>query len=288
MSIPDIDAAEQFIAAHGRVLDRRRFERLFRGGQAQPVRDAVAAYRNPDGGFGYGLEPDARSPGSQPAAVEMALRILHEADAWSAGLATGACDWLQATAPAEGGSVFVNDSVEGWPHAPWWVPEEGQPASLISTGRITGTLYARGVAHPWRDGATEVMWSRIEALTEASPYGMLGVLGFLDHVPDRGRAERAFAAVGPLLVKQGLVELDPDASGETFGPLAYAPAPESLARGLFDDATIDAHLDHLAAAQRDDGGWTFNWPSWSPVAEAEWRGCITVEALQTLRAYGRL
>jgi hypothetical protein len=103
MSIPDIDAAEQFIAARGRVLDRRRFERLFRGGEAQPVRDAVAAYRNPDGGFGHGLEPDARGPGSQPAAAELALRILHEADAWSAELATGACDWLAATAPAEAG-----------------------------------------------------------------------------------------------------------------------------------------------------------------------------------------
>jgi hypothetical protein len=57
MSIPDIAAAEQFIAAHGRVLDGRRFGRLFRGGEAQPVRDAVAAYRNPDGGFGHGLEP---------------------------------------------------------------------------------------------------------------------------------------------------------------------------------------------------------------------------------------
>jgi hypothetical protein len=288
MSIPDIDAAEQFIAAHGRVLERRRFERLFRGGEARPVRDAVAAYRNPDGGFGHGLEPDARSPGSQPATVEVALHILDEADAWSAGLATGACDWLQATAPAEGGSVFVDASVEGWPHAPWWVPEEGRPASLISTGRIAGTLYARGVQHPWLDGATEVMWSRIETLSEASPYGMLGVLGFLDHVPDRARAGRAFADAGPLLVKQGLVELDPDAPGETFGPLAYAPAPGCLARGLFDDATIDAHLDHLAAAQRDDGGWMFNWPAWSPAAEAEWRGCVTVEALHTLRAYGRL
>jgi hypothetical protein len=295
MSIPDIDAAEQFIAAHGRVLDRRRFERLFRGGEAEPVRDAVTAYRNPDGGFGHGLEPDARSPGSQPAAAELALRILHEADAWSAGQAAGACDWLQATAPGEGGAVFVDASVEGWPHAPWWAPEEGRPASLVSTGRIAGTLYARGVAHPWLDGATEVMWSRIEALTEArppeaaaSPYGMLGVLAFLDHVPDRARAERAFAAAGPLLVKQGLVELDPAASGEAFGPLVYAPAPGCLARGLFDEATIDAHLDHLAAAQRDDGGWTFSWPAWSPAAEADWRGFITVEALHTLRSYGRL
>ena len=70
MTIPDVEAAHRFLAASGRVLDRRRFERLFLGGEARPVRDAVAAYRNPDGGFGHGLEPDERTPASQPLAVD--------------------------------------------------------------------------------------------------------------------------------------------------------------------------------------------------------------------------
>ena len=71
------------------------------------------------------------------------------------------------------------------------------------------------------------------------------------------------------------------------GPLDFAPLPDSIARSLFDDATIAAHLDHLAAAQRDDGGWMFNWMSWSPAAEADWRGFLTVDALRILRANGR-
>ena len=120
--MPDLDLAEQFLAAQGRILDRRRFERLFRGGDAAPVRDAVAAYRNADGGFGHGLEPDGRTPGTQPAATEQALRILDQADAWDEELARGACDQLQAAAPPEGGAIFVHDNVEGWPHAPWWQP----------------------------------------------------------------------------------------------------------------------------------------------------------------------
>ena len=100
--MPDLDLAEQFLAAQGRILDRRRFERLFRGGDAAPVRDAVAAYRNADGGFGHGLEPDGRTPGTQPAATEQALRILDQADAWDEELARGACDQLQAAAPPRG------------------------------------------------------------------------------------------------------------------------------------------------------------------------------------------
>jgi hypothetical protein len=78
------------------------------------------------------------------------------------------------------------------------------------------------------------------------------------------------------------------APGETHDPLFFAPEPDSIARRRFDDATIDAHLDHLAAAQQDDGGWTFNWLAWSPVAAAEWRGVMTVEALHLLRANQRL
>ena len=100
MNTPDFNAAAAFVAAHARVLDRRRFQRLFGGGPvlgSTPVRDAVAAYRNDDGGFGHALEPDCRAPGSQPSAVEMALRVLDETDAWDEDLvrvpATGWWRW---------------------------------------------------------------------------------------------------------------------------------------------------------------------------------------------------
>jgi hypothetical protein len=157
MNAPDFDAAAVFVAANARVIDRRRFQRMFGGGAAAPVRDAVATYRNDGGGFGHGLEPDCRSPGSQPPAVEMALRVMDEADAWDDELVLGACDWLAAVAPGEGGAAFVESNLAGWPHAPWWVPEEGHPASLVATGMIAGTLHARGVSHAWLDRATQVM-----------------------------------------------------------------------------------------------------------------------------------
>jgi hypothetical protein len=294
MNAPDIDAAVQFLAASARVLDRRRFERLFAGGGAQPVRDAVAAYRNPDGGFGHALDPDGRAPASHPPATELALRILDETDAWDDDVVAGACRWLAATAPAEGGAAFVDPGIEAWPHAPWLVPEDGRPASLIITGLIAGTLHARHVRDPWLDRATEVMWTRIDRLTDAplsgpgGGYEMLGVLRFLQHVPDRERAADAFGRAGPLIIERELVMLDPEAPGEVHSPLDFAPEPDSLARALFDEAMIKAHLDHLARGQRTDGGWTFNWMAWSPVAEQEWRGSVTVDALRVLRANARL
>ncbi|HEX6448667.1 MAG TPA: hypothetical protein VF060_04310 [Trebonia sp.] len=284
---PDFDAAADFLAASARVLDRRVFQRLFEGGPAEPVRDAVGAYRNDDGGFGHALEPDLRVASSQPAAVEMALRILDVADCWDDAVARAACDWLTTAGPADGGVVCVLPSVSTGPRAPWWVPEEGNPASPIQTGQLAGVLHARGFAHPWRERATDAMWRMIDQLTEPNGYEMFGVLAFLQHVPDRARAAAALDRVAPLLFDRGLVTLDPDAAGEVHGPLDFAPLPDSVARPLFDDAVIGAHLDHLAAAQRDDGGWMFNWASWSPAAEADWRGFITVDALRILRANGR-
>lgn len=282
---PDFDAAAEFMATRARVLDRRVFQRLFQGGAAEPVRDAVAAYRNDDGGFGHALEPDLRAAASQPAAVEMALRIMDAADAWDEHLVRDAIDWLTSIAPSEGGATFVLPTLSQGPHAPWWVPAEGNPVSLIQTGQIAGVLYARGFSHPWRDAATEVMWRGIDQLTEPNAYEMFGVLAFLQHVPDRPRAENALQRIGRSL--RALATLDPNAEGETHSPLDFAPLPDSIARSLFDDATIEAHLNHLAGAQREDGGWMFNWPAWSPAAESDWRGFLTVDALRVLRANGR-
>src|SRR5260370_28254942 len=107
MNAPDFNAAAAFIAGNARVLDRRRFQRLFEDGPTAPVRDAVAAYRNDGGGFGHALEPDCRAPGRQPAAVEIALRLMDGADAWDDQLVLGACDWLTAAAPARGGAAVV-------------------------------------------------------------------------------------------------------------------------------------------------------------------------------------
>jgi hypothetical protein len=284
---PDFDAAACFVAARGRVLDRRVFQRLFCGAAAAPVRDAVAAYRNDDGGFGFALEPDLRTAASQPAAVEMALRVLGTADAWDAELAAGAVNWLASVEPPGGGAAPVLPSASEGPHAPWWEPPAVHTASLIQTGLIAGLLYARGLAHPWLDRAAEVMWARIEKLAEPDGYEMFGVLSFLEQVPDRARAEAAFEQVGPLLLTRGLVALEPGAEGEVHTPLDFAPRPGSIARRLFDDAVIEAHLDQLAASQLDDGGWMFNWPSWSPAAEADWRGYLTVDILRLLRANGR-
>src|SRR2546430_11018270 len=91
--------------------------------------------------------------------------------------------------------------------APWMMPEDGAPASLITTGLIAGTLHARGLQHSWLDGATGLLWPRIGSLTGTGPYDVRAVLRFLDSVPDRDRAHAAAARLGPVIFGEGLVAL---------------------------------------------------------------------------------
>ena len=152
---------------------------------------------------------------------------------------------------------------------------------------IAALLHKHHIKHPWLTLATEYCWRQLATLDQTSPYEMRAVLPFLDFVPERKRAEEVFARIGPKLLEQQLVTLETTAQEETHTPLNFAPYPQSLARSLFSAEVIEAHLDALASAQQEDGGWQFNWLAWNPAAALEWRGIVTVEALSTLRANGR-
>jgi hypothetical protein len=286
---PDLSAATTFVWTTARLLDRFRFGYLFLGDERDPVPAALRAYQNPDGGFGNALEPDFRGSVSQPPTVASALEVLDEVGAFADPMVGRACDYLLSVTAPDGGLPFVLPSVRDYPRAPWWERQgDDPPGSLMPTAGIAALLYKHGIEHPWLASAAEFCWRRIEALGDTNPYEVRSVLPFLEHAPDRPRAEGAFSRVGPKIFEQGLVAMDPGAPGEVHTPLDFAPHPGSLARGLFEDGAIEAHVDALAAAQQDDGGWTFNWPEWNPATTLEWRGFMTVRALSILRAYGRL
>jgi len=288
-----LDDAEEFLWLNARLIDRLRFEHLFRGGDPTRVVTALRPYRNPDGGFGNALEPDLRGPHSQPVPVDLALFLLDEAgalgsDTTGSDLVRGILDYLSSITRPDGGVPFVLPSALRSPHAPWWQVEERLPGALNPTGSLLGHLHKNGVRDAWIDRATAFCWRGIEALTQTSPYEVRAVLFFLERVPDRERAEQAWRTFGPMILAGGHVALDPQADGEVTSPLAVAPRPASLARSLFSAEVIDSHLDALAAAQQPDGGWGFTFASWTPITTPEWRGWATIEALVTLRDNGRL
>jgi hypothetical protein len=282
----DFAAAEQFLLREGRLLERRRFEHRFRDGSAGAVFAALVAYRNDDGGFGNALESDLRGPSSQPVPLEHALDILDEIDSFDPELVGTGCDWLASVSTEEGGVPFVLETVEDGPHAPWWEPTG--KAYLNPTAGIAGLLYKRRIEHQWPEGATAFCWNALDRdFDSIGPDDAVSLLRFLEHVPDRDRAEAVFERLGRRIVGE-LAALDPEASGYVKSPLDYAPHPDRLGRRLFDDATIDAHLEALSAKQEEDGGWPITWEPPSVAAVSEWRGVWTFKTLTRLDDYGRL
>ncbi|WP_129789697.1 hypothetical protein [Promicromonospora panici] len=280
-------AAERYLMLNARLVDRLRFARLFRGGSAAPIRAAVHAYQNPDGGFGNAIEPDLRGASSQPQGIEIAFWILDEIDAFDDAAVPAACDWLESSRTPDGGVPWVLPSVVDDERAPWWQPEgDPAPAALNPTAPIAGLLHAHGIEHRWLADATEFCWRKIAATTEVGDYDALSILAFLERVPDRDRAEKEFARLSEALLAP--VALDPDAEGHVHTPLDFAPTPRTLARGLFSDEVIDLHLDALLKAQQDDGGWKPNFLMWTPLVAHEWGGYLTLARLKTLQAYGRI
>ena len=287
MSREALDRAADFTWRNARLLEQALFALLFAGGPRQHVVTAVVAYRNDDGGFGHALEADLRGPPSQPVHTELALRVLHDADVRDPDLALGACGFLASVAEDDGRVPTVLRSAAAYPRAAHWEVDAWPPDSPNPTAAVAGMLLWQGVDHEWIDRASEWCWQRLEhPLGDA--HEIVAALTFLDHVPDRSRA----LAVAPDVAMQAYdADWFTDRVGATtYGltPLDLAPAPDSVGRPAFEDAVIDAHLDDLGSRQEADGGWPIFFDPPSPAAVLEWRGRWTLDALATLRAYGRL
>ncbi|MCP2327580.1 hypothetical protein HDA40_006087 [Hamadaea flava] len=281
-----VDSARAFLDREGRLVERRLAAVLFDGADPAGAVAAVAAYRNADGGFGHGLEPDKRCPASLPIDVECALDVLVTAGAPAPDWVRAACDWLGSVATPEGAVPLAFPVIERYPRADHWSDWTYAPG-LNPTAGLAGRLHRLGVTHPWLDQATEWTFGRLEAGFAEDAHSLSEVLVFLAAAPDRVRADALAAQVGGWLAKLQFFRADPDDPGYGLTPLHFAPTPDSPWRPLFTDAAVDGHLDRLARDQQPDGGWPITWEPPSQASTVEWRGIETLRAMRVLRAYGR-
>lgn len=282
MSI-DRSAAETFIWSTARLVDRHRYAYLFHDAPAQHVSDALAGYGNPDGGFGHALEPDLRSPGSQPAATFYALEMLEEVGRQESEQARDARRWVASISEPGGGIPFLLPGFEPYPHSFWFQP---QPGSFLTLA-LAAVYHSSGVTgDDWLTRGTQWCWEEIDRVEKPGGYWLKFACQFLDAVPDE---ERARAAIGSLRARldPGVVAVGEGIEGEALRPLDLSPQPGARTRALFEESLIESHLDVVEREQKDDGGWEFDWLAWSPAQTTAWRGIVTIRALRWLRDSGR-
>ena len=287
----DLSAAASFLATHARTLDRRRFELLLNPTDPAAALAAVDAYRNPDGGYGWGLEPDLRAPESQPGGALHAFEVFEEIAPATTARATSLCDWLASVSLPDGGLPFALPVADPAGCAPFWAEADPAKAALQSTAFATSVALrvARHdpavAAHPWLSQASQYCLRAIEAL-DTAPHAieLSFAVQFLDAAHETyPSADPLLDQLGKFLPPDGLVPVAGGSEGETLRALDFSPIPDRPVRRLFAPEVIEAELSRLAAQQQEDGGWRVDFRSYSPAAELEWRGYATVRAISVLQ-----
>ena len=167
MSI-DMDSARDFMATHARTLDRRRFELLDGGRDTAGALAALDGYRNPDGGYGWGLEGDLRSPESQPAAALHAFEVF--AETGRAPQAATLCHWLDTVSLEDGGLPLALPMAITAGSGPWWAGADATTSSLQITSVVAARAWVAAAGdpaiavHPWLARATDYTIGAIDRL----------------------------------------------------------------------------------------------------------------------------
>ena len=285
-------AGDGFLLNEARLIERRLFATCFLGASPSGVVNALRGYQNEDGGFGQALEPDTRCPASLPIYVETAFKALATAGTVDGSMVRAACEFLARSAAEAGASGAV-------------APASPDHRVLPSGGALDGVDLRAGPQSDRRAGGPALS-ARLRAPLEG-PGGPL-LLGAARgghgarrcaHGAGELRLLRTCARAGTrqmtvpwrlpaiLRIFAGL-HLDPKTPGYGLSPLHFAPRPTSRWRKLFTGAQIASALEHLEQSQEPDGGWPITWEPPSQAAKLEWRGVVTLEALRTLVAYGRI
>jgi hypothetical protein len=287
----DLGAAVSFMDTHARILERHRLNLLLGKGSPEDVLTALDAYRNPDRGYGWALEPDQRSATSQPVAAMHALEILAEVRDTKSERPVQLCDWLADHTLPDGGVPFglrYSDTVGSAPH---WADADETVSSIQMTTQLAAQAHrlarhrADIAGHPWLFAATSYCLDAIDRIDETlHAYELMFVMRFLDAVTDHvPRARPLLERFTGYVISDGPTPVAGGADDEVLHLLDFTPYADAPSRASFTKEAIAADLDRLARQQQPDGGWTVDYTLYSPAATLEWRGVATVQAVAILR-----
>lgn len=286
--------ARDFILANARMIERRLFEFHFANGNKQAVYHAVYAYRNPDGGFGHGMEPDTASPESQPLFGIMALEILDDIGYLSKELIlSDFMPYFERITTEQGGIPWMFRPKSIYPCEEHFKTVK-EWAALSTTAPLLGILEKYDLDIPWMKNAEQFVWSEFERIKDKHIFCYVCVtrwLKFLKHTQSQDKATNKINDLKNWISNKGIICEDKTDDGwGLYGKphsLNYAPSPESILYSLFTKETIEVDIVELINRQKDDGRWD-TWYGISEGTKLEWAGIQTLWALVVLKNYGRI
>ena len=286
--------ARDFIWTNARMIERRLFEFHFVNGDRDGVFHAVYAYRNPDGGFGHGMEPDTASPESQPLFSIMALETLDEVGYLTKEIIlSDFMPYFESITTKKGGIPWMFKPKSAYPCEEHFKTVK-EWAALSTTAPLLGILEKYKIAIPWMKKAEQFVWSEFVRIKDKHLFCNLCVprwLTFLKYTKNQDEAKKTINNLKNWIMNKGI--LCEDRSDDGWGlygkphSLNYATSPKSILLPIFTKETIDSDIKELINRQKDDGQWG-TWYGISEGTKLEWAGIQTLWSLKVLKNYGRI
>ncbi|MBL4575082.1 MAG: hypothetical protein JKY51_03155 [Opitutaceae bacterium] len=301
LTAASFNLARDFVHGRARPIDEALFAYTFENGKPDAVWDTLHSFSNADGGFGHGMEPDCRLPGSSALGIITAFPYL-----------------LQTNAPAnhplvKNGIQYLMDvydgSLQGWkmlppevnnyPRASWWnydlktadkaVIEDWSNPSACVVAYLH--RYAEIVPDSFLLEVTEKAVSVFSEKRETiEGHSYLPFIELADALPIE-----TSKTIWSDLKKQAHAAIVTDPAkwtGYGIRPLSAVPTPDSPLIEVMVES-VNAHLDFEIDRQHTDGSWHPFW-TWGQFdaewkkAKVEWQGQLTVNLLRSLKAFGRV
>ena len=286
--------AKDFILTNARMIERRLYQYQFENDDPKGVFHAVYAYRNSDGGFGHGMEPDTASPESQPLFSVMALETLDEVGYLNKEIILNDfMPYFEGITTEKGGIPWMLRPLSDYPCEGHFKTVK-EWAALSTTAPLLAILEKYKIEIPWMQKAEEFIWQEIERIKEKHVFCYLCIprrLQFLKYTKSRDKAERALNDLRNWILAEGV--LCEDKSDDGWGlygkphSLCYAPSPKSILNPIFSNKMINSDLNALIDKQKNDGRWD-TWYGISEGTKLEWAGIQTLWTLKILKNYDRI
>jgi len=272
----DLGMAREFVYRNGTLLERALFAWLFEGGSLERLHQIILCYKNPDNGFGHGLEHDIKAPQSHPLALEYLLGLMKHGAVPPGSIFAGTADWVEAQMD-ERGDLRNPPETRAYPLEPWWQEEGGQ----TMPDAIVGNLIHFGFATPSLIEKTKawVLANYTPAKVQDNEWLFMAyhAFDFFFAVDDFPELERFQQATVDNIV--ACAEAAPENQYDSL--FVFAPTPDSMIARALPAGLPDRFLDALSDAQQPEGNWLdqHNLPQWYPMT--------TINVLLALKRYGR-
>ncbi|RKP53212.1 hypothetical protein D7Z26_15915 [Cohnella endophytica] len=293
----EYEKARQFLLTKARKLEAAQFHYEFEQGSEDEVLRELLRYQNDDGGFGKGLEPDLRCEESSALATTTAMQSLVRLTESAIPLIERAMRYFRNSYSDSGnGWDIIPKEAEQAPRAIWWEygafkDNWGNPNAEIAGyfNRFTDLAGSHGSEFADRLNGYALRHLR-ESCDLREMHEMLCYVRWQETLPAETRHEIS----GQLdeFVDNCVIADPGDRIGYGGYPLMVVQSTEDRYYSKYADV-LPGDLDRLIESQSAEGCWSPNW-AWGRYDEAwetakmEWQGVLTLQALRTLRNFGRL